>query len=168
MTSNAENPGTRSSRPLARRFHVRCELHHEMDLYHLGRVLTALVDLHAAGEIDLEFVSRTGDSSKSELSVVLHVTNSETRESRGIVIEVADRADRFDERALAGCDVYYKRSFHRPSQEALAPPLRARLRPFGLNYSARGAGAARIGTKVLLRRLVKLLAHPVRALRVLR
>jgi hypothetical protein len=105
----------------------------------LSAALAGLCELARSGEIRLalrpsdERAAHTWDP----LTLWLELSDPEARRARSIAIDLLDRSDQFALPALERCDAYFKRSFHAPDLRALAPLLRAKVRPYGLNFACR-------------------------------
>jgi hypothetical protein len=109
-----------------------------IDLFHSSKVFSGLHTLARRGVVHL----RVEPAWYEGYCPLLDVRAADGR-SRRVAIDLADHSNRFSRELLAGCDVYYKRSFHAPDNVPLRPDLRARVVPFGLNHcTATGSSKA--------------------------
>jgi hypothetical protein len=116
---------------------VRVYVHPLQDLYHASKVYTGLLGLARLDRIRLRMV-RSDEHGLDPLVVALGVDAGET--DRRVAVDLSDRSNSFNRDLLGRCDVYFKRSFHRPDVDALPEDLKGRILPFGLNYGCRGHG----------------------------
>ena len=101
------------------------------DLHHFSKIYTGLDLLANTGAIDFQIRSvpdhspiQWMDLAPSGRSSFLH-----------IAFDLSDHSDIFINEGLDCCDVYFKRSFYPPHLDALSAKKRAKVLPFGLNYS---------------------------------
>lgn len=111
------------------------------DLYHSSLLVSGLARLAETDEIALVLRRPRGRSearlAADQLAIPLIVHTPLRGRSRIAVIELRDRSDLFAADALAGCDVYFKRSYHEPDLDGLEPELATKVVPFGLNFACR-------------------------------
>jgi hypothetical protein len=116
----------------------------EQDDYHASALYAGLDGLARRGVIRLRFRRCRGEADRhlveDPLAVCLEVM-AEGQPGHLLAIDLHDQGDVFAPRALAACDVYLKRSFHRPDVERLPTELARKVLPFGLNYSCRSHGS---------------------------
>jgi hypothetical protein len=114
----------------------------DQELYHTSYVYTGLALLARSGGIKLELrTPEPSDWRKAEPGdVCVHLEVCSPGMAPLLVsIDLWDRSDRFSAPALEHADMYYKRSFFQPDLERIRHSARARVRPFGINYSCRTA-----------------------------
>jgi hypothetical protein len=134
----------------------------DQDLYHTSYVHAAVFGLAERGDVELDLRAPTVNtwrkSDPGSACVSLNV-----RAADGTVVPLAidllDRSDVFDERALAQVAVYFKRGYHPPDIAKLSPNLRAKVLPFGMNFVCANASSARAVSAQIARRIAVKLAR---------
>jgi len=133
----------------------------EQDLYHTSYVYSALFGLAARREIELELRTPPIDTWRklNPGSVCVFVDFSAPD---GAIIPVAidlrDRSDIFDERALDSVAVYFKRSYYLPDVTKLLAEVREKVIPFGMNFVCANVPSAKAVSEQILRRIASKIA----------
>jgi len=147
-------------------FQVRVLLHPHQELFHAGSIYTGLLRLERQGSARVRFVRDGSLETANPVTVTLEVDRGGAR--RRLAFDLFDSSERFDEHHLSDSDVYFKWSYFRPDVAPLGSTAE-RIRPFGLNFSCRGAGLVRRGVRALgpsrVRRLGSLAVRDLRALK---
>jgi hypothetical protein len=110
----------------------------DQELYHTSYVYTGLTQLSNRKLISLRLrsPSRSDWRKARPGDVVVHLdVAAPGLPSTTACIDLWDKSDRFCPTSLERCQVYFKRSFFQPDVEALPAASRAKVKPFGLNYS---------------------------------
>lgn len=133
---------TRARAPI----NVALSISRRQNIYHASALYAGLDLLHRRRAISLTFRRRPpGTRFVEDQGVVsLAVTREDVSGSSDVAIDLFDQSDRFMPSVLERCDVYFKRSYHEPDLSAVAPELRAKIRPFGLNFAARTKGSTKL------------------------
>ena len=115
------------------------------NIYHASKLYAGLDLLQRRGAIAVTFRRRPpGERFVEDQGVVcLRVSQSDGTAARELAIDLFDQSDRFMPSVLEHCDTYFKRSYHAPDLASIAPELRAKIRPFGLNFASRTQGSTR-------------------------
>jgi hypothetical protein len=138
------------------------------DLLHCLRLYTGLIELEEKGEIRLRFRRPRPPESvlaKYDIAVCATVHSKEKNRSWLLVFDLSDHAFWFREDVLKACDLYFKRSFHRPDMAKLPADLAAKVVPFGLNFAARRLSTARVLPLTLAARVSDWVRSPSTAIR---
>lgn len=110
-------------------------------LYHPTALYTGLDALARRADIILRLRSPQSQAERllveKSMIVCLKVKARDIGEEQIIAVDLHDRSDLFATNALEGCDIYLKRSFHRPDIASLPANLANKISPFGLNYACR-------------------------------
>jgi hypothetical protein len=127
----------------------------DQDLYHTSYVHTGLFGLAARGDIELELRAPTIDTWR-KLGSGSTCVSLDARAPDGallpLAIDLRDRSDFFDVGVLENVGVYFKRSYRLADVAKLAPALREKVLPFGMNFvCANGPSARAVSTQVLRR-----------------
>jgi hypothetical protein len=145
-------------------YRVVCAISPTYNLYAVAAPLSGLCELNALGKIDLKFTHHSSDQPDDSLTLWMKVEQCSTGKTLWIAIDLRDRADRFIMSALQKCDLYFKRGYYRPDLDQLPEDLRAKVRPFGLNYACRRAGIiGRLMSYYLGPYIAKIIRSPAQA-----
>lgn len=120
-------------------YRVVLYLNTDHDLEHYARIYAGLELLTRRGLIDLRVAPAQELSPLQWLDVTPPGRTAPVR----VALDLNDHGDEFYPDGLDRCDVYFKRSFYRPDLERLAPALRSKVIPFGLNYACSVASSRR-------------------------
>lgn len=135
-------------------YDVTIYLHAETNLYHASKALAGLYRLAEQREVRLHC---QGGGFAQPHAAVLHLEVADAAldggPARKVAIDLLDRSDLVDRAALGACDVYFKRSHYQDdlSRWKLEPSLRAKIRPWGLNFPCRVKAGAAGGWSLLWR-----------------
>lgn len=118
--------------------HVTCHLGPDQDFYHQSHLHTGLSLLAEDGALDLRIAPPPPDQPHYSQGgwTMLHI-EVPGQPLRRVAIDTVDRSDEFSLPLAAEADVYLKRSYYSPDLNRLAPELRAKVIPYGLNYACR-------------------------------
>jgi hypothetical protein len=149
MTGNQDrslqlhSTGTNSRAP---RFRVALFLA-DFDIWLHSYFITGLVQLAKEGTIALQMMSGHGlrRNLKTQNSgyplLTLQCTEAHRNNSRVICFDPRDQSDAWQTQALEECDVYYKRSTHRPDTERLTELQQFKVRPINPMFATWCSGA---------------------------
>ncbi len=145
-------------------YEVKCYFNFTQHLRHSSKVHSGLLSLAKSRFIDLSFERSkpvcdvSGDPAWTSW---LKVTRRADRCARVVVIDLNDRSDTFGMIALERCDVYFKRDYHQPDVQTLPEHLKAKIKPYGLNYGCRTSESTwRIPSQFLSQLVVHTLRSP--------
>lgn len=118
---------------------------HQQNIYHAAALYAGLDRLQRRGAIAVTFRMRTPGAryAEDESVICLRVSQTGSSDTRELAIDLFDQSDKFRTSVLERCDVYFKRSYYSRDLAVLEPALRAKVRPFGLNFAGRTAGSTR-------------------------
>ncbi|HEV7596317.1 MAG TPA: hypothetical protein VGO33_15070 [Gemmatimonadaceae bacterium] len=131
------------------------------DLYHTSYVHTGIFGLAARGDIELELKApptgtwRKAGSGTPCVSLDLAASDGTVLP---IAIDLRDRSDLFDERALENVVVYFKRSHHCADVAKLSRAFRAKVLPFGMNFVCVNTPSAMAVSAQIFRRIASKIA----------
>lgn len=133
---------------LAEHFHVVWRVYPYLDLIQMSGLLTGLVTLSRQGVVSLSF--ERVDRIRGDPYPVFEftVTQRGSGQTRRVVWELYDRADRISESGLEFADVYFKQQFG-PGTDALATPGLAKIRPLGLTVPGYSVGSFRLFVRAI-------------------
>jgi hypothetical protein len=115
----------------------------QQDAEILANVIAGFAMLSAAGEVAFDVVPGEQEL-QSRHTMLLSMQRTSDGSSRVAAIDVLDRADTFDELALAGSAAYFKCNFQSQYLAHLPSRLTAKLRPLGLAQLCVVSGSAQI------------------------
>jgi hypothetical protein len=118
-------------------YSVRCFVHPFQNLYHLSHVYSGLLAVakDGAARVTLELSQRNDDHALDPYALFAEVVDSRAGDGRKTVFDMYDASNVFAMNALERCDVYFKRSYHPPDLGPLSAKSKAKVVPFGINYS---------------------------------
>ena len=131
------------------------------DLYHTSYVHTGIFGLAARGDVELELKAPpigTWRKAGSGTPCVSLDAIAPDGTALPIAIDLRDRSDLFDERALENVAVYFKRSHHCADVAKLSPEFGEKVLPFGMNFVCANAPSARAVSAQILRRIASKVA----------
>lgn len=121
--------------------------------YYFSSVVAGLIELEAAGRIDLAFSypwSRNARKPQnSDVALWMEVEDCTKGVARSVVIDIQDQSYYFHPERLRACDVYFKRSFHAPDVRKFPEEDRGKVRPFGLHYLCRSRSDRALSRRVM-------------------
>jgi hypothetical protein len=128
----------------------------DQDLYHTSYVYTGLFGLGAGNDVELELRAPAMDTWR-KLGTGSTCVCLDVRDPDGtllpLAIDLRDRSDSFEERALQNVAVYFKRSHNLADVAKLSPALREKVLPFGMNFVCANASSARAVSAQVLRNI---------------
>lgn len=111
----------------------------DQDWYHTSYIFTGLSLLAKSNGLQLKVRHpvRTDwrKSAPQNARVHLDLHLSEPGGPLSLCFDLADRSDVFFHTSLQGCRIYFKRSYHQPDVDRLAPEHRDKVWAFGMNYA---------------------------------
>jgi hypothetical protein len=133
----------------------------DQDLYHTCYVYAGIFALAARGDVELELREPTigtwRKSGPGNVCVFLDVCAPDGT-LLPLTIDLRDRSDVFDERALENVAAYFKRSHHLADVTKLSPTFRDKVLPFGMNFVCANAPSARAVSAQILRQIASKVA----------
>jgi hypothetical protein len=128
----------------------------DQDLYHTSYVHAAVFGLAERGDVELDLRAPTVNTwRKSDPGSACVSLNVRAHDGTvlPLAIDLLDRSDVFDDRALAQVAIYFKRGYHLPDVARLSPALRDKVLPFGMNFVCANASSGRAVSAQIARRI---------------
>jgi hypothetical protein len=136
-------------------FHIVWRVSPQLDLVVMSSILSGLATLETRNRISLSFEwPATADEAPDAL-MQLVVTDRESGQTRNVVIDCYDRADRFAMQALESSDIYFKRAFEPEIVAAACPSWAQKMAPAGLSFGCYSTEALRLVGAVVFASLGK-------------